>query len=315
MFSKSTVFSFLLAVIIGHQTSGQTTPGLSCIYSINTAGVYTCTLTIFNPNGLNNFTTIDGDHLGNRIDMDVRNVVATNTSRSSNIPRIICDRFRFLDSMTLTQIFITEINADAFTNCSWLRGLGLDSNLIMSIAPNAFASNRFLSSLSINSNYLENLPQHIFSPLINLESLYINQNFLQILHADIFGQNPVLEVVSMSNNRIHAVSPNVFNNTNIRTLMFFGNICFNQNIFWEDRNYIMRQLAVCTRNYENVSPPDPVPPPGGCSQRNIFDRVCEIEDEVVEQRSTIEELSRNVDELARIVEELTKKVNDLTRGK
>ncbi|KAL7014641.1 hypothetical protein ACKWTF_016039 [Chironomus riparius] len=286
------IFSILLAAAFAYLVISQTDPSVNCVYQNHTLG-YTCYLNTFNPDGIDNFTKIDGEHLKGKIHMDVRRVMSSNTSTTTIIPSILCNSFRFSDHLSIINSFIGYVGPNALRSCSVLTILNLSNNKITDLAPNAFENTRFLRNLILDLNYLMDLPDGVFKPLIHLQNLQINQNFLQVIQTAVFSSHPVLENVFLNYNMILALSPAIIENTNIQTLYMNSNICANGYFYNLSRENLTISLQKCLDNYSAMqisTTPLPTPPPGSCGVGNIYDRVCELE-------SIVEELSQRIDNL------------------
>jgi hypothetical protein len=88
---------------------------------------YTCVLFIFNPDGLDNFKEITGDHLPNRGNDDVEIVYAA-FGTSPNIPQIICNQFSNITEMEFVFMRTVTVEGDPFAGCNQLKNLLLPGN-------------------------------------------------------------------------------------------------------------------------------------------------------------------------------------------
>lgn len=80
-----------------------------CEYSFTAEDVYVCSMEINNPNGQDNFTSIEGSHLGDYESYLVREL-HVKTTRSQNIPRILCDEFNYLLMFEMRGMHIESIS-------------------------------------------------------------------------------------------------------------------------------------------------------------------------------------------------------------
>jgi hypothetical protein len=103
----------------------------------------------------------------------------------------------------------------------------------------------------------------------------------------------VLEIISLDYNMITALSPAIINNTGLKSIGMYSNICASGYFYNLSRENMTIALQRCLDSYEALQIPTtplPTPPPGSCGEGNIFERVCELE-------SYVEELSERVNNL------------------
>jgi len=216
---------------------------ISCRYS-SQANNYNCNLSINNPNGLNNFTEIDGQHLDDRSDEDVVGVFAEAGSSSMNIPSIICGKFRNIRTIVFTNIGIQRINRNSLNNCRMLAGLYLNDNRInfiesgslsenpellhlwiynnqlVTLPDNLFANQSKLLDIDLTENNITDMPANIFRSLISLEELYLYTNQITNLRTEWFDTLENLVFLFMNDNQIEELPENSF--INLKNLEFFG---------------------------------------------------------------------------------------------
>ncbi|KAG4079776.1 hypothetical protein HA402_014907 [Bradysia odoriphaga] len=221
------IISSILTVALSQQ------PILSCSYFL-IGDSYACDLTINNPNGLNNFTGIEGTHFEGFTNVDTELLYSSRGSVSTNVPSVICETFPNLIRIQLYNIGLTEISDTAFTGCSSLTELVLSSNRISSITANAFvelvaittinlndnalttlpenvfADQKNLSTLDLSLNQFESIPASLFQPLENLQTLYLRYANLSVINNQWFTSNVRLNSLNLASNRI-SVSEDSFN--------------------------------------------------------------------------------------------------------
>ncbi|XP_070489894.1 leucine-rich repeat-containing protein 15-like [Chironomus tepperi] len=207
---------------------------LRCVYSTNLLNGYRCDLTIINPNGLNNFTVINGTHLFLRTDSHVRYITSSSESYTMNIPSIICEKFSNTTTIELLGMGVQKIDEDSFKNCKDLSYLDLKDNNIKTIDENSFkqnfvlnylllwfnkiteipdnslASQHNLLVLDFESNQISNLTENVFKSLISLRFLYLENNLIEELPKNIFtGLSNVL-TIRMDNNSLKIIHADSF---------------------------------------------------------------------------------------------------------
>lgn len=246
---------------------------LSCEYTISGAQ-YNCYLTIQNPNGLNNFQTINGTHLVNKSDDDVTRIYKTSGSVTKNIPSIICEKFKNLLHIDLEQIQIQMVDENSFSGCKKIQHITLTSNRITEVNENAFKQNSELNFLSLWQNQLSNLsetifsnqqklgllwldinqfqdfPDKIFHPLINLYELHLDTNQLTSIKIEWFETLEKLTVLALERNKIEELPRNVFSPLKIlNTLALFNN---NIKIIHSDSFSVHPSLEIVNLNNNQI---------------------------------------------------------------
>ncbi|CAG9798446.1 unnamed protein product [Chironomus riparius] len=232
---------FLSIVLINFRSNfGQS---LNCTYSGSTA--YTCSLTIQNPNGFNNFTSIGGTHLTGKTDNDVQYI--SSSGSTTNVPSIICDTFPNLLKIEFGSNGIQIIDEKAFKNCTKLKNLWLQSNRISKIDENAFVENVDLLFITFNVNQitevaenlfinqhkltelrlcsipLSDLPKNIFNSLQNLTILHLESNILKDLRAEWFLPLTSLLTIYLSSNLIEELPKDIFIPMKNLNTLYLGN--------------------------------------------------------------------------------------------
>lgn len=195
-----------------------------------------CNLIIQNPNGLNNFTEIDGTHLSGKGNNDVR-TIESYSERTINIPSIICETFQYAIRIVLYKVEIQTIDEYSFKNCAKLSYLDLTENKITTIEEKSFINNIELESfyfwgnllttlpenvfekqqklkiLWLTANKISDLPKNIFSSLTNLNRLDIQANQIKNLKVEWFENLEQLVSVYLHGNLIEELFTNIFNST------------------------------------------------------------------------------------------------------
>ncbi|KAJ6630884.1 Leucine-rich repeat-containing protein 15, partial [Pseudolycoriella hygida] len=192
-------------------------PSLSCVYS-SFGDSYRCELTINNPNGLNNFTEIDGIHLTGFTDEDV-DTIYRRVGVSTNVPQIICDTFSNIRDFELFSIGITEVDDNAFRGCSRITTLYLSYNSITSISENAFATLRDVTYMNFAQNLLTTLPENVFANQQNLTFLHLSGNRITELPSDVFRPLENLLTLSLGYSNLTAINSEWFSNLHLLDLL------------------------------------------------------------------------------------------------
>ena len=183
---------------------------LSCDYYVSISSGYTCILKLINPNGFNNFTTINGTHLTGMTDNDVIVISSNSQSNTQNIPSIICEKFKNTEMIMMYLNNIQRIDDYSFEKCEQLLYLELISNLITEIDEDAFEENIKLEKLFIGLNPLNDLPEDLFEPLKNLTVLSISRNQITALRPEWFEPLENLQTLWIYENPIEELPKNIF---------------------------------------------------------------------------------------------------------
>lgn len=167
------IFKLLIIILANIITVYSQNEDLTCSYSYSDVHGYTCLLIISNLNGFNNFTTINGIHEAGKSDKDVQRIIGSPMSNTTNIPSIICEKFKNIQSIDLTEVEIQIIDEKSFKYCQKLSSLRLNSNKIIKIAENSFTNNLKLSYLLIFGDQSSALPDKFLQNQTKLEIVYV----------------------------------------------------------------------------------------------------------------------------------------------
>jgi len=215
----------LIIFISNHQSYGQV---LNCDFLFYNT-LYTCNLTIVNPNGLNNFTGISGTHLTGMTDNDIERIYSPTGSNSTNVPSIICEKFKNVEYIYLLSMGIKKIDEHSFKNCKILFYLDLGFNQIDTIDEKSFSENTELHYLYLLYNELTSLPENVF----------LNQQKLVTLWFDY--------------NRISNPPKNVFDPLeNLRELDLRGNQIKNLKVRWFEKLENLKNLYLVSNQIEEL---------------------------------------------------------------
>lgn len=264
----------LIFLLLG--TTQSQSAWINCQYLNYEFYGYTCLLSIDNPDGLNTFTDITGDHLFGLSDVDVL-YVTTSIANTFNFPSIVCEKFTSLKWMYFASAGLDRLDDYSFRNCQNLIELGFYKNNLTQIHENSFAFNLQLDRLSISDSRLNWLPENVFnslknlkeltlvrtdiedlptgllSPLTNLNSLWIYASRLRTIRAASFGFLPNLRSVMLGSNQISAIDEAFVDNTGVSFLDLYGNVCVNNQVSdnSEGRQVMRQMLRMCFNNFDS----------------------------------------------------------------
>ena len=215
--------AILFPIILNvYMTSGQNI-NIGCIYG-NFQLRYTCMITIFNPDGFNNFTHISGQHLPGMTDTTVEPIFGERGSVTLNFPSAICEIFRNLRVIDLSNAEIQIIDEESFSNCWNLRQLFLNDNKISRLYERSFSQNIYLEILSFINNEIEDVPEKIFENQQQLIYIALPNNLVSDFADDTFKPLSSLQTLLIDSNLISKLKHNWFETlVNLRILVISGN--------------------------------------------------------------------------------------------
>lgn len=241
-------FLLFLILLASSQVNLAQDEFLSCNYQM-VGTRYVCFLSIYNPNGLNNFQGINGTHLQNKTNEDVVGFASsTGTSISTNFPSIICETFpnllsisfvagmqrindysfrgcKIVDSILLPFNQINVVDERSFYENTELQIIDLSENLITEYPENLFINQKKLMLLRLVNNGIRDLPLNLFQPLRNMLLLDMSRNRLSILRNEWFEPLENLIDLNLSENQIEELPPNIFSYSQIlNQISMFDNL-------------------------------------------------------------------------------------------
>ncbi|CAG9811906.1 unnamed protein product [Chironomus riparius] len=192
---------------------------ISCSYQAPTGlSGYTCNLNIHNPNGHNDFTNVDGEHLEGFGNADVERLYIT-YQNTTNIPSIICEQFPNILDLIIGSSHIRSLDDGSFAGCSRLEFLMVSGNEIQSLPQNIFSQNSNLEVAILDDNRIEQISNDVFAGT-RLSYIDLGKNSLTFFNPNWFsGIEDTLEVLLLDYNRILGFSSFVFDRfVNLREL-------------------------------------------------------------------------------------------------
>ncbi|XP_070507779.1 carboxypeptidase N subunit 2-like [Chironomus tepperi] len=235
---------------------GQT---LDCVYNDVTIGAtnyYACYLNIYNPLGFDNFTTIDGAHLDGRTDEDVTAILGNPTSKTLNIPRILCSMFSNALYLDYSWLEILSVGENELRSCRGLETILLRGNKIADVHVNAFSNNLRLININFEYNQLQTLPEGVFRNLLNLHTLELSNNPFSLIPGGLFNGLTSLKRLHMESTRITELNHQWFT-----ALEGLHRLIVSNNLITELREDILISLKELrlfdisgNRLYDNIAP-------------------------------------------------------------
>lgn len=120
---------------------------------------------------------------------------------------------------------VKDIDVNAFTNCTKLVSINLDSNRLKCIRTGIFGTNlKKLELLNMGNNQLTYLHREIFVNLTGLKVLQLWDNLINAIHKDTFKNNIKLEKLQLYGNHLEYIHPDTFSFlTNLKVLHLDNN--------------------------------------------------------------------------------------------
>ncbi|KAL7043411.1 hypothetical protein ACKWTF_001491 [Chironomus riparius] len=171
---------------------------------------YRCELMINNTQGSNDFENISGSHIENQTDNDVHYLGCQYNIISTNVPSVICQKFKNIFDMQFYYVGIERIDSYSFKGCENLLNLHLFYNQIATIDEQAFASNHKLQYLDLSQNRISALPENLFMNQQNLIQLNFYSNQLFDIPGNVFKPLTNLTHLFLSENYMKNINPEWF---------------------------------------------------------------------------------------------------------
>ncbi|XP_070492484.1 protein artichoke-like [Chironomus tepperi] len=191
---------------------------ISCEYELR-GEQYVCYLNVNNPNGYDNFTQIEGNHLPGYDDNRVTSIIKRANSVTRNVPQILCTQFPSTHIIDLSSLNIAEVSENSFRGCRSLNWLRLYENMISELPENLLSLNSRLNYLNIEKNLLETLPENFLENQFELENINMAVNPLKNLPAGLFRNVRKLRILYLRRGNLTALHPAWFENlSNLQNL-------------------------------------------------------------------------------------------------
>lgn len=224
---------------------------------------------------------------------------------------------RYLEELRLCNNELASLSEFFFSNLTNLKILWLNGNKLVDFR--GFESPMSLTTLNLAQNQIKYISENAFSSLQKLNTLILGNNSLEVIYSNSFKNTPSLKNIEFNNNKIYAIERYFVSNiTGVVSLNMIGNNCSNEYIFDNSTGRFSMKivLAPCFENFEqyvtesttipttttitSTSTPTTTYPgtPPKCSDENIDERVCGIEDEIDVLKDAIERLENKVNELS-----------------
>lgn len=203
-----------------------------------------------NPDGFDNFTNVQGTHIGTYSDENVWTVLIF-LGKSPIIPSVICQQFKFLNHIAVLGRGLEKLTEKALADCYFLESLGIEDSVV-EFHPNSLENNPFLGSIWISSTNIQTLPEALLqkNSMLNWISIFGNKhlrelpanffknttraevvsvmaNDLQVWHAEWFQSMPLLKELTLSHNFISEIPPFALNSSRLTSLRISSNLIRN----------------------------------------------------------------------------------------
>ncbi|CAG9801720.1 unnamed protein product [Chironomus riparius] len=287
----------------------------------------------------NNISSIDVDSFAQNSHLQL---LILSKNKISNMPENLFSAQQEIHTLNLGTNYIETLPNDIFKPLKNLRNLFMFFNKIKILKTEWFSNLGNLQYLELYLNEIETLPVNVFSDLKNLTYITLSYNKIEIINSESFGYLKELKNVDFAHNQISAFDERFIDNTIVMTLTMNINVCIDKEIYDDSptREFMRIDLAKCFENFERImatttttahptttssqqttrqttttthpttneiittTTEKPLPP--GCSNENLTERVCLIEDEHKEFRISFTELREENAKLLKIIDDILK---------
>ncbi|KAM0679562.1 hypothetical protein GINT2_002191 [Glugoides intestinalis] len=128
-----------------------------------------------------------------------------------------------LEYLNLSKNKLTELPSCVFDGLVNLKSLRLEDNNIKELQPNIFNNLQKLEYLWLYSNKLTEFPEGILSELRSLQELDLSKNEIKSFPIGFFTGLTNLNFLSLSNNKLTEIPPSILSLTNLQTLWISSN--------------------------------------------------------------------------------------------
>ncbi|CAO1428837.1 unnamed protein product [Diamesa serratosioi] len=230
--------------------------GASCLYEDKFYSTYTCNLTSVSFRNVEDNFLANDVHVPRYTDNDVLQVSAVH-SRFDFIPNSIFFKFTNLERIYLYGVKPITIDNKTFKNCTSLKSIHMDFNMITKLPAKAFQACTNIERIRIVNNEISSIKKDTFKGLYKLIELRLTHNKITTIIAESFDVLPQLKILRLSHNKIKSIHPSAFQfMVLLRNLYLNDNICVNENFMFDlaDPNTITSALSpfirMCITNYE-----------------------------------------------------------------
>lgn len=194
-----------------------------------------CTATINDPNGLDNFSQIKGEHFIYHSNIDVKKFEII-IGNSPSLSKIMCQTFPNVETVQVNDPFMVGITKASFEDCSKL--VAVEIQYIHQIDVNAFVDNSIFNEIIFRETQLATLPLGLFDN--NPELIYfevVDNLEMTSLPDNLFDNNSKIQYFYCSFNNLQEWSAQWLQNK------------FNLQYFW------------CKENHFSFIPPNAINSP------------------------------------------------------
>ena len=111
-------FNFsIFIILLNFYSAFSQNEAIRCAYFNYDSKTYACKLTIHNPNGLNNFAAIEGEHIFLKYNSNVQNIYRDQIFTTPTIPSVICSIFYNLEIINFNPGRIQKLDESLFREC------------------------------------------------------------------------------------------------------------------------------------------------------------------------------------------------------
>ncbi|KAM3873270.1 toll-like receptor 21 [Diretmus argenteus] len=149
------------------------------------------------------------------------------------LPRAFFRGLHSLESLYLTNNYMTSLAPDAFDDLRGLRFLTLQNSCVgvVQLQPGVFKNLRNLTKLSVENMGIQNFSKEVFGNLTQLQTLQLNRNVMQSIDVDALETLPELHYLDMRNIPLSCTCENrilqnwTLNNQNVQLVYLYNLPC------------------------------------------------------------------------------------------
>jgi len=203
MFDRDTVRAELADCFDGFSVRDS----LRCVHSTGPNNMLSCLLTAHNPSGHDDYEEVEQPDGVLNTNVGLIQAIGQN---SRIIPRIICDQYPNLHTVSFVNSRVLRLTSGAFENCEHLESLNLDYNYISTVPSGIFSNNLRLREVVFMANRIHTIADNAFTGSV-LSTLYLGNNRLTTINRNmLIGIEGSLENLHLYLNNLRDLPENSF---------------------------------------------------------------------------------------------------------
>lgn len=181
----------------------------TCRFTLDFAtSVYACNLENVVATSADDIIDLSGNHIGERTDEDVSQLIVFAQSTLEEIPSMIFDTFPNLE---LFNLYLAQTRHVDMGNCGTrLREIRINGNDIVRIQNGAFSGCTDIEYLQLIESNVFEIDEHVFDDIPNLIDLTILNNQLTDIQENLFLYSTRIENLRIDQNLVTTIHPRAF---------------------------------------------------------------------------------------------------------